>query len=156
MGHEVRNGLSGQVRGVQRGEENRRKNRHRESERVTTYDTAGISPATLIYTLPNFVNVDSEDFDDLPPVEREVIKCEPHPEVENCMRIIEKIIDNADLPPEDKLAAASVRTAAFLRVSDTFRHADDEICLRGYMLGTLYQETGSTNFWKKRRNWSRS
>ena len=33
------------------------KNRHRESERVQTYDTAGISPAALIYTLPNFVNV---------------------------------------------------------------------------------------------------
>ena len=113
------------------------RNRHRESERVTTYDTAGISPATLIYTLPNFVNVDSEDFDDLPPVEREVIKCAPHAEVEDCMRVIDKIIDDADLPPEDKLPAASVRTAAFLRVSDTFRHADDEICLRGCLLGTL-------------------
>ena len=115
------------------------RNRHRESERVTTYDTAGISPAALIYTLPNFVNVDSEDFDDLPPVEREVIKCAPHAEVEDCMRAIDKIIDNAELPPEDKLPAASVRTAAFLRVSDTFRHADDEICLRGELLGTLYR-----------------
>ncbi len=115
------------------------RNRHRESERVTTYDTAGISPAALIYTLPNFVNVDSEDFDDLPPVEREVIKCAPHAEVEDCMRVIDKIIDDAELPPEDKLPAASVRTAAFLRVSDTFRHADDEICLRGYLLGTLYR-----------------
>ena len=37
---------------------------------ATAYDTAGISPAALVYTLPNFVNVDSEDFDDLPPVER--------------------------------------------------------------------------------------
>ena len=53
------------------------RNRHRESEKVQTYDTAGISPAALVYTLPNFVNVDSEDFDDLPPVEREVIKCAP-------------------------------------------------------------------------------
>lgn len=115
------------------------RNRHRESERVTTYDTAGISPAALIYTLPNFVNVDSEDFDDLPPVEREVIKCAPHAEVEDCMKVIDKIIDDADLPPEDKLPAASVRTAAFLRVSDTFKHADDEICLRGELLGTLYR-----------------
>ncbi len=115
------------------------KNRHRESERVQTYDTAGISPAALIYTLTNFINVDSEDFDDLPPVEREVIKCDPHPEVEDCMRVIEKIIDDADLSDEDRLAAASVKTQAFLRVSDTFRHADDEICLRGYKLGTLYR-----------------
>lgn len=115
------------------------RNRHRESERVTTYDTAGISPATLIYTLPNFVNVDSEDFDDLPPVEREVIKCAPHAEVEDCMRAIDKIIDDAELPPEDRLPAASVRTAAFLRVSDTFRHVDDEIRLRGELLGTLYR-----------------
>jgi len=115
------------------------KNRHRESERVQTYDTAGISPAALIYTLPNFVNVNSEDFDDLPPVEREVIKCDPHPEVEDCMRTIEKIIADAELSNEDRLAAASVKTQAFLRVSDTFRHADDEICLRGCKLGTLYR-----------------
>ncbi len=113
------------------------RNRHRESEKVQTYDTAGISPAALVYTLPNFVNVDSEDFDDLPPVEREVIKCAPHAEVEDCMRTIDKIIDHADLPIEDKMPAASVRTAAFLRVSDTFRHADDEIRLRGSLLGTL-------------------
>uniref|UniRef100_UPI0026174D27 DEAD/DEAH box helicase family protein n=1 Tax=Geobacter sp. TaxID=46610 RepID=UPI0026174D27 len=39
------------------------RNRHRDSEKVQTYDTAGISPAALVYTLPNFVNVDSEDFD---------------------------------------------------------------------------------------------
>lgn len=116
------------------------KNRHRDSERVQTYDTAGISPAALIYTLPNFVNVDSEDFDDLPPVEREVIKCSPHPEVEDCMRTIEKIIKNADLSTEDRLAAESVKTSAFLRVSDTFRHADDEICLRGCKLGILYRK----------------
>lgn len=116
------------------------KNRHRDSERVQTYDTAGISPAALIYTLPNFVNVDSEDFDDLPPVEREVIKCTPHPEVEDCMRTIEKIIDEADLPVEDRLAAASAKTAAFLRVSDTFRHADDVISLRGCKLGILYRK----------------
>lgn len=115
------------------------RNRHRDSERVTTYDTAGISPATLLYTLPNFVNVDSEDFDDLPPVEREVVKCTPHAEVDECMRIIDKIIDDAELPPEDKLPAASVRTAAFLRVSDTFRHTNDEIRLRGYLLGTLHR-----------------
>jgi 16S rRNA G966 N2-methylase RsmD len=115
------------------------KNRHRESEKVTTYDTAGISPAALIYTLPNFVNVDSEDFDDLPLVEREVLKCTPHPEVEECMKIIEKIIDHAELPPEDKLPAASVRNAAFLRVSDTFKHSNDEIRLRGDLLGTLYR-----------------
>jgi len=113
------------------------RNRHRESEKVATYDTAGISPAALVYTLPNFVNVDSEDFDDLPPVEREVIKCIPHAEVEECMRTIDKIIDDAELPIEDKMPAASVRTAAFLRVSDTFRHADDEIRLRGTLLGTL-------------------
>ncbi|HBB16906.1 MAG TPA: type III restriction endonuclease subunit R, partial [Syntrophus sp. (in: bacteria)] len=113
------------------------RNRHRESEKVQTYDTAGISPAALVYTLPNFVNVDSEDFDDLPPVEREVIKCAPHAEVEDCMRTIDKIIDNAELPIEDKMPAASVKTAAFLRVSDTFRHADDEIRLRGSLLGTL-------------------
>lgn len=113
------------------------RNRHRESEKVATYDTAGISPAALVYTLPNFVNVDSEDFDDLPPVEREVIKCMPHAEVEDCMRTIDKIIDDAELPIEDKMPAASVRTAAFLRVSDTFRHADDEIRLRGELLGTL-------------------
>lgn len=113
------------------------RNRHRGSEDVKTYDTAGISPAALIYTLPNFVNVDSEDFDDLPPVEREVIKCMPHPEVEDCIRIIDKIIDDANLPFEDKLSVASVRTAALLRVSDTFKHADDEICLRGFRLGTL-------------------
>lgn len=117
------------------------RNRHRESERVTTYDTAGISPAALLYTLPNFVNVDSEDFDDLPPVEREVIKCAPHPEVEKCMRTIESIIGNAELPPEDRLPAAAVKTAAFLRVSDTFRHANDEICLRGEPLGTLYRKS---------------
>jgi len=115
------------------------RNRHRESEKVHTYDTAGISPAALVYTLPNFVNVDSEDFDDLPPVEREVIKCRPHAEVEECMRTIDKIIENAELPIEDKMPAASVRTAAFLRVSDTFRHADDEIRLRGNLLGTLWR-----------------
>lgn len=115
------------------------RNRHRESEKVQTYDTAGISPAALVYTLPNFVNVDSEDFDDLPPVEREVLKCIPHAEVEECMRTIDKIIDDADLPIEDKMPAASVRTAAFLRVSDTFRHADDEIRLRGDLLGTLWR-----------------
>ncbi|MBI1919658.1 MAG: DEAD/DEAH box helicase family protein [Geobacter sp.] len=115
------------------------RNRHRESEKVQTYDTAGISPAALVYTLPNFVNVDSEDFDDLPPVEREVIKCMPHAEVEECMRTIDKIIDDADLPIEDKMPAASVRTAAFLRVSDTFRHANDEIRLRGDLLGTLWR-----------------
>src|SRR6266568_2604915 len=115
------------------------RNRHRDSEKVQTYDTAGISPAALVYTLPNFVNVDSEDFDDLPPVEREVIKCAPHAEVEECMRTIDKIIDDAELPIEDKMPAASVRTAAFLRVSDTFRHADDEICLRGSLLGTLWR-----------------
>lgn len=113
------------------------RNRHRESEKVQTYDTAGISPAALVYTLPNFVNVDSEDFDDLPPVEREVLKCASHAEVEECMRTIDKIIDDAELPIEDKMPAASVRTAAFLRVSDTFRHADDEIRLRGDLLGTL-------------------
>ena len=115
------------------------RNRHRESEKVQTYDTAGISPAALVYTLPNFVNVDSEDFDDLPPVEREVIKCRPHAEVEDCMRTIDKIIDDADLPIEDRMPAASVRTAAFLRVSDTFRHSDDELRLRGELLGTLWQ-----------------
>jgi type III restriction/modification enzyme restriction subunit/uncharacterized methyltransferase DUF6094 len=115
------------------------RNRHRESEKVQTYDTAGISPAALVYTLPNFVNVDSEDFDDLPPVEREVIKCKPHAEVEECMRTIDKIIDDAQLPIEDKMPAASVRTAAFLRVSDTFRHADDELRLRGSLLGTLWR-----------------
>ncbi|MBJ6726394.1 DEAD/DEAH box helicase family protein [Geomesophilobacter sediminis] len=115
------------------------RNRHRDSEKVQTYDTAGISPAALVYTLPNFVNVDSEDFDDLPPVEREVIKCAPHTEVEDCMRTIDKIIDNAELPIEDRIPVASVRTAAFLRVSDTFRHADDEIRLRGELLGTLWR-----------------
>jgi len=115
------------------------RNRHRDSEKVQTYDTAGISPAALVYTLPNFVNVDSEDFDDLPPVEREVIKCAPHAEVEECMRTIDKIIDDAELPIEDKMPAASVRTAAFLRVSDTFRHADDELRLRGDLLGTLWR-----------------
>jgi len=113
------------------------RNRHRESERVQTYDSAGISPAALVYTLPNFVNVDSEDFDDLPPVEREVIRCRPHTEVEECMKEIDSIIAKADLPPEDELPVASVRTAAYLRVSDTFRHADDEIRLRGDLLGTL-------------------
>jgi tRNA1(Val) A37 N6-methylase TrmN6 len=116
------------------------RNRHRDSEKVQTYDTAGISPAALVYTLPNFVNVDSEDFDDLPPVEREVIKCAPHAEVEECMRTIDKIIDDAELPIEDKMPAASVRTAAFLRVSDTFRHADDELRLRGDLLGTLWRK----------------
>ena len=116
------------------------RNRHRESERVATYDTAGISPATLIYTLPSFINVDAEDFDDLPPVEREVIKCKPHAEVEDCMKIIEKIIDNAELPIEDRMPIASVKTAAFLRVSDTFKHANDEIRLRGNLLGTLYRK----------------
>lgn len=117
------------------------RNRHRDSEKVQTYDTAGISPAALVYTLPNFVNVDSEDFDDLPPVEREVIKCAPHAEVEECMRTIDKIIDNAELPIEDRIPVASVRTAAFLRVSDTFRHADDEIRLRGELLGTLLRRS---------------
>lgn len=53
------------------------------------------------------------------------------------MKEIDSIITNADLPPEDELPVASVRTAAFLRVSDTFRHADDEIRLRGDLLGTL-------------------
>jgi hypothetical protein len=55
------------------------------------------------------------------------------------MKIIEKIIDHAELPPEDKLPAASVRNAAFLRVSDTFKHSNDEIRLRGDLLGTLYR-----------------
>ncbi len=112
-------------------------NRHRESEKVATYDTAGISPAALVYTLPNFVNVDSEDFDDLPPVEREVLKCVIHPEAEECMKEIETIILKADLPKEDRQPAASVRNAAFLRVSDTFKHSDDELLLRGNKLGTL-------------------
>ena len=115
------------------------KNRHRESERVTTYDTAGISPAALIFTIPNFVNVDSDDFDDLPPVEREVIKCQSHALVETCYRSIENIIDKADLPPEDLLAASSVRNAAFLRVSDSFRHYNDELKLRDIPLGTLHR-----------------
>ena len=115
------------------------KNRHRESERVTTYDTAGISPAALIFTIPNFVNVDSDDFDDLPPVEREVIKCQSHALVETCHRSIENIIEKADLPPEDLLAAAAVRNAAFLRVSDTFRHYNDELKLRDIPLGTLHR-----------------
>ncbi|TSK07755.1 MAG: methyltransferase [Geobacter sp.] len=114
-------------------------NRHRDSEKVTTYDTAGISPAALVYTLPNFINVDSEDFDDLPPVEREVIKCASHPEVDECMKEIDNIIADAELPPEDKLASASVRNAAFLRVSDTFKHANDELTLRDFELGTLKQ-----------------
>ena len=114
-------------------------NRHRDSEKVTTYDTAGISPAALVYTLPNFINVDSEDFDDLPPVEREVIKCASHPEVEECMKEIDNIIADAELPQEDKLPVASVRNAAFLRVSDTFKHADDELVLRDFKLGTLKQ-----------------
>ena len=115
------------------------KNRHRESERVTTYDTAGISPAALIFTIPNFVNVDSDDFDDLPPVEREVIKCQSHALVETCHRSIENIIDKADLPPEDLLAASSVRNAAFLRVSDSFRHYNDELKLRDIPLGILHR-----------------
>ena len=114
-------------------------NRHRDSERVTTYDTAGISPAALVFTLPNFINVDSEDFDDLPLVERDVIKCTSHPEVETCMREIDNIIADAELPKEDKLPAASVRNAAFLRVSDTFKHADDDLILRDFKLGTLKQ-----------------
>ena len=113
------------------------RNRHRDAERAQTYDTAGISPAALVYTLPNFINVDSEDFDDLPPVEREVVKCSPHVEVEECMETIKRIIDNAELTMEDKMPVASVRTAAFLRVSDTFRHADDELRLRDILLGTL-------------------
>jgi hypothetical protein len=113
------------------------KNRHREGERVTTYDTAGISPAALIYTLTNFINVDSEDFDNLPPVEREVIKCRSHAEVEDCIRKIRNIISDAKLPKEDRLPAASIETAAILRVSDTFKHANDELRLRGGLLGTL-------------------
>jgi hypothetical protein len=127
------------------------RNRHRDSERVATYDTAGISPAALIYTLPNFINVDSEDFDDLPPVEREVIKCAPHDEVEDCTITINKIIDNAELPPEDRMAVASVRTQAFLRVSDTFRHANDELRLRGELLGTLYRKDVSELLEKEER-----
>jgi len=114
-------------------------NRHRDSEKVTTYDTAGISPAALEFTLPNFVNVDSEDFDDLPPVEREVVKCASHPQVEDCMREIQQIIDDAELPQEDRMPSASVRNAAFMRVSDTFVHADDELILRDFKLGTLKQ-----------------
>lgn len=113
------------------------RNRHREGERVTTYDTAGISPAALIFTLTNFVNVDAEDFDDLPPVEREVIKCRSHAQVEDCIREIQNIISNAKLPKEDRLAASSIETAAILRVSDTFKHANDELRLRGGLLGTL-------------------
>ncbi len=126
----------GAFKEIRKSEEN---NRHRESEHVTTHDTAGISPAALIYTLPNFVNVDSDDFDDLPPVEREVIRCAAHPEVEDCQREIAKIINNADLSPQDKLVVTSVRNAAYLRVSDTFRHHDDELRLRGYLLGTLHR-----------------
>lgn len=119
------------------------KNRHRESERVATYDTAGISPATLLYTLPNFVNVDSDDFDDLPPVEREVIKCQIHPKAEEAMQKIDKIIQNADLDQQDRLAVASTRNAAYLRISDTFRHANDELYLRDLHLGTVYRESVS-------------
>lgn len=126
----------GAFKEVRKTDEN---NRHRDSEKVTTYDTAGISPAALVYTLPNFINVDSEDFDDLPPVERDVIKCASHPEVEECMKEIDNIIDDAELPQEDKLPVASVRNAAFLRVSDTFKHADDELILRDFKLGTLKQ-----------------
>ena len=127
------------------------KNRHRDSEKVTTYDTAGISPAALAFTLPNFINVDSEDFDDLPPVEREVVKCASHPEVKECMQEIENIIAEAELPKEDRLPIASVRNAAFMRVSDTFRHADDEIVLRNYKLGTLNQRPSSELLEKEER-----
>ncbi|WP_224962763.1 DEAD/DEAH box helicase family protein [Geomonas subterranea] len=126
----------GAFKEVRKTDEN---NRHRDSEKVTTYDTAGISPAALVYTLPNFINVDSEDFDDLPPVEREVIKCASHPEVDECMKEIDNIISDAELPQEDKLPVASVRNAAFLRVSDTFKHASDDLVLRDFKLGTLKQ-----------------
>ncbi|MDO3380418.1 DEAD/DEAH box helicase family protein [Geoalkalibacter halelectricus] len=126
----------GAFKEVKKTEEN---NRHRGSERVTTYDTAGISPAALIYTLPNFVNVDSDDFDDLPPVEREVINCQPHQDVERAFQAIQKIIDDAKLDLPDKLAAASVRNAACLRASDTLRHFDDELRLRDVPLGTLHR-----------------
>lgn len=115
-------------------------NRHRGSEKVATYDTAGISPATLLYTLPNFVNVDSDDFNDLPPVEREVIKCQIHPNAEKAMRTIDNIIQNANLDQQDRLAAASTRNAAYLRISDTFKHADDELFLRDQLLGTVYRD----------------
>lgn len=115
------------------------KNRHRASERVTTSDTAGISPAVLLYTLPNVVNVDSDDFDDLPPVERKVVKCQPHLLVDECIQEIDNIIQEAKLGSDDRLAVFSTRNAAYLRVSDTFRHADDTLCLRGNILGTLKQ-----------------
>ena len=59
--------------------------------------------------------------------------------METCHRSIENIIDKADLPPEDLLAAASVRNAAFLRVSDTVRHYNDELKLRDIPLGTLHR-----------------
>lgn len=106
-------------------------NRHRGSEKVTTQDTAGISPAVLRYTVSRIANVDSEDFVDLPPTCREVIRCEQHPKVEEAILEIENILEEAaeGMTIGDRLALASVRNHAMLRVADTFNHFDDELTL---------------------------
>lgn len=138
----------GAFKEVRKSDEN---NRHRGSERVTTYDSAGISPSVLLYTLPVIANVDSKDFTDLPPVHHEVVRCQPHPEVEHAIRAIEKIIDDAEMTNEDRLALSAVKNSAILRVADTFNHFNDElsVTLRGEKieLGTVYRRsvTGLTD-----------
>jgi len=126
----------GAFREVRKSDEN---NRHRGAERVATYDTAGVSPAILRYTLPSFVNVDSSDFTDLPPVSREVIRCKMHPKAEEALREVETILGKAaeNMDMKERRPLVSVRNAAYLRLPDTFCHAHDELMLRDLSLGTV-------------------
>jgi len=114
-------------------------NRHRSGDRIKTHDIPGISPTILSLILPFLVNMASEDFDDMPPVHREVVRCASHEKADEAIRQIDKVLDDAKLPPEDKLAALSVKANAMLRVFDTFHRFDDNLTLRNVPLGTVTQ-----------------
>jgi DNA-directed RNA polymerase subunit RPC12/RpoP len=115
-------------------------NRHRSGESAKTYDSPGISPAVLKYTLGSFVNMASSDFTDMPPVRRTCYSCNPHPRFEKGIGKITEIIQDANLSPADRLAAVSVRNNAVLRLSDTYHHFDDTLMLRDQFLGTLQRD----------------
>ncbi|WP_052465135.1 DEAD/DEAH box helicase family protein [Geoalkalibacter subterraneus] len=111
-------------------------NRHRSGSRVTTHDTAGISPAVLAYTLPRFAVVDSNDFTDMPPVDREVVRFDLHEKAKEAMAQVDKITSE-DIDQEDRLVASAIRNAAYLRTPDVFCFFNQELTLRGEPLGTV-------------------
>ena len=114
-------------------------NRHGQSTRVTTSDAPGVSPAVLKYTLPLFVNMDSKDFTDMPPTDRQVIICDQAPEVDEAYQQADKILQDATDDPDQRLAVNSVKTAAFIRLPDSFRHYSYDLTLRGHSLGEVSQ-----------------